>query len=107
MPSRTTQKGIFMGSAVFAWLLVVGFGIWTLTARSFVPGISGNPKSVWPDASGLKRNMGGFTLVVALHPECPCSQATLGELDSIVMQCSKRLSVQVICMPYDTMVEPV
>lgn len=107
MPLRTTPKGIITGSGVFAWLLVVGFGIWALTARSFVPGISGNPKSVWPEASGLQRNVGGFTLVVALHPECPCSQATLEELDSIVTQCSSRLSVRIICVPYDDLVEPV
>jgi len=51
--------------------------------------------------------VGGFTLVVALHPECPCSQATLEELDSIVAQCPGRLSVRVICMPYDNLPEPV
>ena len=107
MPLRTTQKSILTGTGVFAWLIVVGFGFWTLTARSFVPGNSGSPKSDWPEASGLQRNSGGFTLVVALHPECPCSQATLEELDSIVTQCSNQLSVRVICMPYDDLAEPV
>ena len=89
------------------WLLVTGFGLWTLTALSFVPGVSGDPNLTWPEASGLRRNVGGFTLVVVLHPECPCSQATLEEFDSIVAQCPDRLSVQVICMPYDNLAEPV
>jgi hypothetical protein len=107
MPRLPTQRRIVTGGGVVAWLLVVGFGLWTLTARSFVPGVSGNPKLAWPEASGLRRNIGGYTLVVALHPECPCSQATLEVLDSIVARCSDRLSVRVICMPYDDVTEPV
>jgi len=95
------------GGGVVGWLFVVGLGLWALTAHSFVPGASGNPKSAWPEGSGLQRNVGGYTLVVALHPECPCSQATLEELDSIVAQCSNRLTVRVICMPYDNLAEPV
>jgi len=96
-----------MGGGVALWLLVTGLGLWTLTARSFVPGVSGDPQLAWPEASGLRRNVGGFTLVVALHPECPCSQATLEELDAVVAQCAGRLAVQVLCMPYDTLAEPV
>jgi hypothetical protein len=107
MPLRPIKERIVMGSGVLVWLLVVGIGFWTLTARSFVPGISGNPKLAWPEASGLQRNVGGYTLVVVLHPECPCSQATLEELDSIVAQCSSRLAVRVICMQYDDMAEPI
>jgi hypothetical protein len=107
MPLRPKYKRIVTGGGVVAWILFVGFGFWTLTARSFVPGVSGNPKLAWPETSGLRRNVGGFTLIVALHPECPCSQATLEELDSIVAQCSDRLSVRVICMPYDNLVEPI
>jgi hypothetical protein len=107
MPICPTGKSVVMAGGVAIWLLVTGLGLWTLTARSFVPGTSGDPKLAWPATSELRRNVGGFTLVVALHPECPCSQATLEELDSIVAQCPDRLSVGVICMPYSNVAEPV
>jgi hypothetical protein len=107
MPIRFEKKRVLLGGGVVVWLLVTGLGLWTLTARSFVPGASGNPKSIWPEGSGLQRNLGGYTLVVALHPECPCSQATLEELDSIVAQCPGRLAVRILCLPYDRLAEPV
>jgi hypothetical protein len=100
-------KRFILAGAAALWLLITGLGFWALTARSFKPGASGAPGSVWPADSRLQRNVGGFTLVMALHPECPCSQASLDELDSIMARCGGRLSVRVLCEPYDTLSEPV
>lgn len=54
------------------------------------------PPQYWPANTTLARNLHGFTAVVALHPECPCSQATLEEFDTIVAQGSGRLQGQIL-----------
>lgn len=73
------------------WLTLTGFGGWQLSAYSFTPGPQGVAPVLWPAAAVNAREPGAFTVVVALHPECPCSQATLEELDSIVAQSGGRL----------------
>ncbi len=83
-PSMTTLL-------VCGWLTVAGFGVWQLSAYSLAPGPQGIAPTCWPVAAINAREPGAFTAVVALHPECPCSQATLEELDSIVAQSGGRL----------------
>jgi hypothetical protein len=76
------------------FLLAVGIGLWLAGAAwgmkwmadySLTPGVSGSPSSEWP-APEWPLAAGRFTAVVYLHPECPCSRATLEELDSILLQ---------------------
>jgi hypothetical protein len=38
----------------------------------------------WPDNTTLRLSEHGFTLVLFAHPRCPCTRATLGELEKIV-----------------------
>jgi hypothetical protein len=91
-----SPKNLLTVTLVCGWLLAAGFGIWRLTAYSFTPGEQGVPPSHWPEGTALQRNSQGFTAVVALHPECPCSEATLEELDSIVAQSAGRLQARVL-----------
>jgi len=101
------KRNLLLGGGAALWLIGIGFGSWVVSARNFAPGVSGHPEPVWPEQSALRRNPAGFTLVVALHPECPCSQATLEELDSIMAQNRGQLSVHVLCLQYDRLPEPV
>ncbi len=92
--------------AVVAWLAVVLPGVWFMTADSFVPGEAGEPAVMWPVEATSARNNAGHTLVVALHPECPCSRATLEELDKIMARSEGRLIAQVWCVQYAEIEEP-
>jgi hypothetical protein len=42
------------------------------------------PAAEWPADSRLPRDAGRASLVVFLHPKCPCSRATLTELERLV-----------------------
>lgn len=95
---RTKRWCLAVG--VFAWLVVVLAGVWFMNADSFVPSVAGNASEVWPEGTTLARNETGHTLVVALHPECPCSRATLEELGKIMARSDGRLRTQVWCVQY-------
>ncbi|SRR5579883_595524 len=77
---------IAAGAAVSIWLLLVAAGFKVLLDYGLTPGAQGQAPAHWPAASSLVRNPDGPTLIVALHPQCSCSRATLAELAAIVKQ---------------------
>jgi hypothetical protein len=81
---KTQRSRAFIAAAITTWalLLMVGFG--TLIAYSDAPGEAAVAPRAWPAASQLKRTSGRGMLLVFLHPLCPCSDATLAELERIL-----------------------
>lgn len=65
------------GGAVASWYGISAYGF-TNDPR----GVSGAPLQ-WPAASTMAPNKRGSTLVLFLHPKCPCSRATVGELERL------------------------
>jgi hypothetical protein len=98
--SALKNKRWWLPVGVVAWLAAVLAGVWFMNTDSFVPSVAGNAEQVWPAETALARNEAGYTLVVALHPECPCSRATLEELGKIVASADGRLRTQVWCVQY-------
>jgi hypothetical protein len=68
------------------WAVFVGFGVYRLLRYSFEPGLKGNAPRTWPVTTRVMRS-GNATLIVAVHPRCSCTQATLGELEVLLAQC--------------------
>lgn len=67
------------GGAVLAWWALSAYGFATVAdATSDVP-------RVWPAASTIERVSDRPMLLVFLHPRCPCSRATLLELERLAM----------------------
>ena len=90
-----------------SWLGAAGWGMWQLAAYSAAPGADGAASPDWPTGSALARDGTRFTVVVALHPECPCSKATVEELDSIVAQSADRLRVHALFVALAGLPDPV
>jgi hypothetical protein len=70
------------------WLLAVGAAAYSITAYDFsteqpLPGVEA---SQWPESTRLTRTPGRSTLLLFLHPKCPCSRATLVELERLAEQ---------------------
>jgi hypothetical protein len=79
-----------------AWLVLVALGLGLLINYSVTPGREGNSPRVWPATSRLARSAGHYMLVLAAHPHCPCTRATLSELEVIMTRCQGRLSTRVL-----------
>ncbi|WP_395745816.1 RedB protein [Prosthecobacter sp.] len=81
--------------AAVVWLLVVCAGSLLMAQYSQTAGAAGTAPTHWPQACQSPRDPGRFSLVMFLHPRCPCSRATLGELEQIVAHCQGLFSAQV------------
>jgi hypothetical protein len=71
-------------AVIIAWLVVCVGGIGLLLRYKTTPGASGDPPSRWPAAVSLARAASGPTLVMLIHPRCPCSRASLSELNEVL-----------------------
>lgn len=99
------SRKTWVAAGLAAWLGLVLGGAWFMTADSLVGGVAGRPEPEWPAGSTAERNGDGHTLVVALHPECPCSRATLAQLAKIMSRGGGRLKAQVWCVQYSELAD--
>jgi hypothetical protein len=63
-----------------SWLVAVGLGLWTLFDYQTTPGAVSAAPQGWPAGSTLPLDPQAPTLVMFVHPLCPCSRASLHEL---------------------------
>jgi hypothetical protein len=66
--------------ACVAWLGAIGNGLRLVWVYENSPGQSGTSPTTWPTDSVIKRRPDLPTLVLFIHPHCPCSRASIGEL---------------------------
>jgi hypothetical protein len=78
-----------------AWLMVVVGVMGALVRYSASPGGSGAVPRHWPTESGIAFDAGRLNLLIFAHPHCPCTRATLGELETLMADCPGKFSVQV------------
>ncbi len=70
-------------AVVSAWALLVGAGMWWQFRADSTPGAQGNAPAMIPVISGVPGDTPGPTLIMAIHPRCPCSVASLHELERV------------------------
>lgn len=76
--------------ACIVWVGAVGMGLRLVWGYQNTPGQTGLPPTRWPANSEIARQLDLPTLVLFIHPHCPCSRATIGEL-AILMTHSQGL----------------
>jgi hypothetical protein len=80
----------------FAWTIAVGLGMNRLLEYENTAAPAGVVASRWPETSSLPRRAGRPTLVMLAHPRCPCTRASLGELEIIAAQTQGLLDLHVV-----------
>jgi hypothetical protein len=86
----TRRSKLVVLLACFIWVSTVGYGLSLVWGFENAPGKSGTPPGRWPDNSEIPHDTRLPTLVLFIHPHCPCSRATIGEL-AILMTGSQGL----------------
>ena len=69
---------------ITAWFLLCCAGIMKLLDYSAQSGFSATMSSAWPSQTKVKAKPGVYNLVLLAHPKCPCSDASVDELDRIL-----------------------
>jgi hypothetical protein len=86
MPMQSLQTIVrrFSVPIVVMWLVALAVGFAIAIDFDARPGAASSGDRAWPRQTKLRRAAHGTTLVMFLHPECPCSQASLEELAPVL-----------------------
>src|SRR5690348_16674362 len=91
-------RRVLVAVALMVWGAVVAFGAVRLWNYDSAPGAAAQAPSGWPAGVHVARAPGLPTLVLLLHPHCPCSRATIGELSELMTHCSGKLTTTVLVL---------
>jgi hypothetical protein len=78
------------------WAMAVASGMTMLWAYAEAPGAAATPPAVWPRDSHVRPSAERATLIMLAHPHCPCTRASIEELDRLMAQAGDRLAVDVL-----------
>ena len=80
------------------WFIATAAGLRQLWGYANRAGASGLASPQWPKESRLTLDAKHATLVMFVHPMCPCSKASAEELARVMARCESNLAVQVVAM---------
>jgi hypothetical protein len=80
------------------WILLALAGFSVLIRHNQTPGLTVAPPQKWPESTRLAPNSRTATLVMFIHPRCPCTRAGLTELSRLLTACQNRLSAYVVVL---------
>ncbi|MBI1916912.1 MAG: RedB protein [Planctomycetes bacterium] len=78
------------------WVGLLGVGFWCLAVYSNTPGETAESLSRWPQESMLPGPSTRPLLLLFAHPRCPCTRATLEQLQIVFERSAVRPSVRVL-----------
>ncbi|WP_147446780.1 RedB protein [Corallococcus sp. CA047B] len=77
------------------WLAASALGTGLMWSHASAAGPAATPPSRLPELLAPVRGPGAWSLLVFLHPQCPCSRATLTELAKLTAHAGGRLATRV------------
>jgi len=84
------------------WLVAVLGGMTALTRYASTPGKPPEPLSRLPADSPLRPAPGRALLIMLAHPRCPCTRASLAELEQVLTRASRPVDTYVLFLRPET-----
>ena len=91
-----TRRAILAWTAGLIWASLTAGGFASLWRYEYTPGQQQKLGSAWPAGTSIPLESQRFTLVVFMHPQCPCSDATVDELTRLMTICQGKLIAHVL-----------
>lgn len=85
-----------MGILVVFWAGLAALGLGAMLDFELTPARRGTQRNEWPSRSLLVRDPRRPTLLMFIHPHCPCSRASLAELSNLATSCRDRMSIEIL-----------
>ena len=90
------NKWLLLASGAL-WFMTVGVGTGVLSQYENTPGTPAvAAPAEWPSDSHIQRSTELATLIMIVHPHCPCTRASLAELARLMAQAQGRLTAFVV-----------
>jgi hypothetical protein len=80
---------------VGAWAMALALGFRVLVTYEVKAGTAALAPNAWVNGTGLQLDPTRANLIMFAHPQCPCSRATMAELDAIMVRVDGRLRATV------------
>jgi hypothetical protein len=95
MTSMKNFRGRLWMALCAVWLLIIGIGGTVMSKYQDTPGQIATTPEHWP--SGAKNFLARdrATLVMFAHPKCPCTRASVEELNRLLARSSEKISAHV------------
>lgn len=93
-PSRSSPKKTL--AFALLWIGVIGGGWYAMQAYQLAPGPSQAAVRLWPAGVPFALDPQRPTLVLAAHPDCPCTRASLEELGRVAARLDTRVATHVL-----------
>src|SRR3954468_7732639 len=81
---------------IAAWCVCAGLGLARMLTFELTPAAAATAPAKWPQSAAAIRDASRPTLVLFLHPRCPCSRATLAELERLIGECDGRFALRIV-----------
>jgi hypothetical protein len=95
VPARRIGRTLFLIVGV-CWVVAVSVGLSVLWAYENRPGAAADAPEQWPATSRLGPPRQRPVLVVLMHPQCPCSHASVAELARLMAHAQDRVEAHVL-----------
>ncbi len=95
---ETLPRKSVIGLALAAWLGVLVAGFAALARFDGTPGDPGSPPARWPATRVSPADAPMATLVVVVHPRCPCTRATVAELARLMARGQGAVEARVLLL---------
>jgi hypothetical protein len=83
--------------AVVLWAFLVTTGMVWMVRYQMTPGAQASElPSRWPANVSFTPNDHGWTLVMMLHPQCPCSRASIHELSELISRSAGNITAHIL-----------
>src|SRR5471030_653421 len=93
---RQNASTVSLGVASLLWSAIIGAGFFYVLEYESTPADASIPPEVWPSESSLVPELSRRNLILAAHPRCPCTRATIGELAELMAQQSHSIVAHVL-----------
>lgn len=97
----TNKTTFWLSGAIIIWIALIVGGFYFLHSYNARPGEAATAPAVWPQNEVIARAEGEQTLLIFLHPMCPCSRATIAELEDILAAHGKNMHPIFVMMTSD------
>jgi hypothetical protein len=81
--------------AVTTWGAVAAAFLAILVHQQMTPGVLQPASPQWSSSLPLHRVPGTYTLIMSVHPQCPCSRASLRELEELLARSNGNVTARV------------
>lgn len=78
------------------WLVAAGVGLAVMLNYQNAAGRTGQTPALWPSEAEITLERERATLVMFAHPRCPCTRASIGELNRLLAHCGGRVAAHVL-----------